>query len=260
MITVYPAQADQYNMTLIAGGKIAGKTPTRVLGRHPGINNVLTDVGEFIAAGSLYVFPPSPIQMRVVSSSANDAAAGTGVRTIELDYLDTNYAAQSETVTLNGVTPVNTVATNILRVNNVHTMTTGTGLVAAGNIQVQNTAGSVVYRQVSAGFNVDLTTVFTVPAGKKYFISAVNGSEGTAAGTHFTQFFLRMTANEEGVLTAGIFQIHDAFACLNNGIDTEYSMPLLAPAQADVKITAVSDAGGASAVCTAHFSGWLENA
>lgn len=261
MISIYPAMADQYNLMLIAAGKIAGKAPSRVFGRHPGINNVLTDVGEFISAGSQYVFPASPIQMRVISSSANDTnTAGTGVRTVEIDYLDTNYAAQSETVTLNGITPVNTVATNILRVNAVHTTTTGTGLSAAGNIQVQNVAGSVVYKQITAGFNVDLTAVFTVPAGKKMFLTSFDSSEGTAAGSHFTQFFLRLTANEEGVLTPGIFQIHDIVSCLNNSDSSSYDTPFTAPAQADVKVSAISDAGGAAAVCTTHFSGWLENA
>lgn len=260
MIISYPSLADQYNGNLIASGKIPGKSMTRTLGRHPGVNNVVTDLGDFIAAGSLYVFPASPIQMRLVSSSANDTnTAGTGIRTVEIDYLDTNYVVQSEIVALNGVTPVNTVATNILRVNDIHSVTTGSGLVAAGAIQCQNVGGTVVYRQIPIGFNVDFTAVFTVPAGKKFIITSFNGSAGTSAGTHFTQEFLRITVNEEGTLTPGIFQLHDILAVLNGSIDIEYNVPLVVPATADVKITALSDSAAASAIVTGHFGGWLEN-
>src|SRR5512135_2461251 len=113
-----------------ANGYYPGKSLGFALGYNGNVNNTSVDLWQGPTA--TYVFPTTPQQMQVVSSSANDTAAGTGVQSVYIHYLDTNYADRFEIVTLNGVTPVNTVATNILRINGVHSQTVGTGGVAAG--------------------------------------------------------------------------------------------------------------------------------
>jgi len=53
-------------------------------------------------------------QRSIASSSANDSAAGTGARKVRIRYFDSTLTTiQEEIVTLNGVTPVNTIATDI---------------------------------------------------------------------------------------------------------------------------------------------------
>jgi len=52
-------------------------------------------------------------RLQIVSTSANDAAAGSGLRQVQLWYIDANLDRQTEILTLNGTTPVLTTATNI---------------------------------------------------------------------------------------------------------------------------------------------------
>lgn len=78
------------------------------------------------------------------SSSANDAAAGTGARTISVKGADTAFTRFNETVTMNGTASVNLVTTNVLFIDSIEVLTAGSGLLNAGIIQCgtgANTAG-----------------------------------------------------------------------------------------------------------------------
>lgn len=97
----------------------------------------------------------------VVSASANDAAAGTGARTIRVTGLDASYFEVSETVTLNGTTPVSLTAT-MLRINRVEVLTAGSGEVNAGAITAS--IGATVVTSIPAGAGICQTALFTVPA------------------------------------------------------------------------------------------------
>lgn len=176
----------------VAEGELAGHDYTRVFGYVSDVDNVYIDVWE---GGASYVPPTTPIQMRIVSSSANDdgSPAGTGAQTVDIHYLDDTYTEQHERLTLNGVTPVNTVATNIIRVNDLHVMTAGSGGVAAGNISLQNIAGTVTYKYIPAGINQDRTSFYTVPAGKIFYLTTWRIGTGSGAGSHMVQFLLRAT-------------------------------------------------------------------
>lgn len=131
--------------------------------------------------------------MRIVSSSANDTLAGTGMRKVHIHYLDSNYVPHEEIVNLNGLTPVNTVATDIFRVNYMHSQEVGSLAVAAGNVSLQNIGGTVTYSVNQAGFNVARQAIYTVPDGVNGYISHWQASSGATTGTHFTQITLRAT-------------------------------------------------------------------
>ena len=78
-----------------------------------GINSTVGSGGfESIWEGSsLYPWPTDVQTLSVVSASANDASGGTGARTVEIQGLDTNWDVVTETITMNGVTPVVTTQT-----------------------------------------------------------------------------------------------------------------------------------------------------
>lgn len=229
-----------------------------VIGYSPAVNNARVDVTNIGNATSVaYVFPASAIQMAVVSSSANDAAAGTGIRTIRIHYLDTNYAVQYEDVTLNGTTPVNTVATNILRVNGIHALTVGSTGLAVGNVSLTSVGGATTYALIYASATTSRNCVFTIPANKTGYLTHFNVTEGTAAGTHYTRFTLAATCHDN-VLLSGVFIAQDELAALNGAASIAYDIPITLPAKTDIKVSAVSDSGAANAMCTAHFSGWYE--
>lgn len=234
------------------------KQPGFIIGRATAtVQNVWKDLWDGPTAN--YVFPVAAQQMRVVSTSAADASAGTGVQKVVIDYLDTNYNIGQEVVTLNGVTPVNTVATNILRINGFHSSQVGTGGVAAGNISLTNTAGTVTYGYIVLGENLAMQAVFTIPAGMVGYANHWQASSGSAAGGHFCQINFQATSHN-GVLVPGAFLSQDIIAGQNLGYAVNFPIPITIPATADVKVSAISDAGAANVTAVAAVMGWYEPA
>lgn len=240
----------------IGRGVIPGKKNIKPFGRTvSNVNNTMVDIWD---VGGTYVFPASPIQMQVVSSSASDASAGVGIRTIEILYLDTNYNEVSTIVTLNGTTPVLTVPTNILRINDVHTLTAGSTAQAVGNISIQSVGGGVTYSQITAGRNTPFQTIYTVPAGKTLYITALHGGARATASGHVEEVSLRATCTLEGQLTPGIFQSKEIASVSDTSEYIPFTIPIKIAGMSDVKGSCMSDASNANATCLLHYEGWLE--
>lgn len=164
-------------MNAVARGQIAGAYPFNGYGLKTTSG---ADSGVLWPNGA-FVFPAAAgVRLSIVSDSANDAAAGTGIRTLDVHYLDANLVDLIETVTLNGVTPVLTVATNIRFVQCLHMVTWGSGAKAAGNISATNSGNTHSY--IAAGDARCTSSVRMVPAGKRLFINAMYaGSSSTTA-------------------------------------------------------------------------------
>ena len=58
--------------------------------------------------------------MSLVSTSVLDTAAGTGMRSVDIHYLDASGNAQSLVVALNGTTPVNIPTVLFRYINAIH--------------------------------------------------------------------------------------------------------------------------------------------
>jgi len=227
-----------------------------VFGRNSAVQNVLCDLWD--GPTCVYVFPLAAQQMALSSSSAADASAGTGVQQMIIHYLDTNYTIRSEVITLNGITPVNTVATNILRINSMHAWRQGTGATAAGNISLKNIAGTITYGYMILGTSTARQAIYTIPAAHYGYISHWQASSGAASGSHFTSIRLRATSHE-GVLLPGVFLVVDEVGTLNNGYNITLPIPIRMPPMADVKMSAISDAGAANAQVMGTIMGWFED-
>jgi len=229
-------------------------------GRAPDVDNVSVDLweGNLSAYGPslTYTFPAAAQQMTINSTSANDTLAGTGIQKVMIHYLDANYAVQSETVTMNGIAAVNTVATNILRINSIHAVQVGTGNVSAGNLALTNTARTITYGFIQAGSNTARQAVYTVPAGVTGYISHWQASSGSS-GAHFCQTTLRATTHD-GVLWPGVFLVQDETGTQNGGQVMNFPIPIPIPAMADVKLSAISDGGAANVIALGAIMGWFE--
>lgn len=149
-------------------------------------------------------------QRSIVSTSALDTAAGTGARTVRLTYLDQTGAGPfTETITLNGVTPVNTVATNICFIEKIEVLTAGSGGVNAGilNLKAATAGGGVTVWSINATDNQTFGAHHYVPTGKICNITGMScGHNGTVVGSG-ALFFLR--ARLIGVANAAIVQVSD---------------------------------------------------
>ena len=125
-------------------------------------------------------------QRSFVSSSANDTSAGTGARTLLLTYYDQNMAGPfTETITMNGVSNVNTVSSTICFVESIVVATTGSGLTNAGTITMKAAAagGGATITTLSAGDNRTLWAQHYVGVGLTCYITAFRGCSNTNGAT-----------------------------------------------------------------------------
>lgn len=138
-----------------------------------------------------YSEPSSAAQRSIASSSASDTAAGIGARMVKITYYDDVLNGPfTETVTLNGVTPVNTTATNIRFIEslvvvnvgsdgaNVGTITLYTGLAGAGTVI---TTISVNSFNTGFGDNQTFACRHYVAAGKTCRITSISSNSSGQA-------------------------------------------------------------------------------
>lgn len=145
--------------------------------------------GDYVASGAITEFPVhssgavnislAGVQLSFVSSSAADAAAGTGLRTLSMSYIEhSTLAAKTETITMNGTTPVLSVATNIRFVNSLTMLTAGSGGKNAGAITATN--GGLTYGGIIANHRIQESSYRMVPTGKVFFPDLIVASSNSA--------------------------------------------------------------------------------
>ena len=119
----------------------------------------------------LVQIPSSAVATEIVSDNANDTAAGTGLRTLIVNYLDSTYTNKTVTITMNGTTPV-AMPENIMAVNIMIRSTTGTfGGTNLGNISLRAVGGlGATYGFIEVGTGFSRTTLYTVPLGYSLII------------------------------------------------------------------------------------------
>jgi len=179
--------------TLLAAGQFTGISIVNKFG----VNNDV-DTGsipeDMWRGGGIYPgFPLTTLEtVSVSSASANDAAAGTGARTVLITGLNGDYAVQSETVTLNGVTPVASVNT-FRRVHTARDVTAGSGGVNAGIITATHTTTTAnIFFAMPVGFNQTQVGGYTVPAGYTAYLRHIEaGILGTTSNSASIALWIR---------------------------------------------------------------------
>lgn len=155
-----------------------------VMGRRTSFTaSVLNDLVMFTpSAGSSTVINEmaGTEALEIVSSNTADAAAGTGVRTVEITYIDalgTVGAQNTTTVTMNGTTPVSLGSVRALAIQWAEAATVGGGNTAAGDITIRASATPTnVYELISAGGNRSLSGRYMVPVGMSAYAASWVGS------------------------------------------------------------------------------------
>ncbi len=119
----------------------------------------------------LVQIPQTAVATEVVSDNANDTAAGTGLRTLIVQYLDSTYTAKTTTITMNGTTPV-AMPENIIAVNAMVRSTAGTFKGSnLGNISLRDVGGGgTTYGYIAIGHGFARSSLYTVPNGFTLFI------------------------------------------------------------------------------------------
>ncbi len=123
------------------------------------------DLCEFLTTDLVFTPVTTSSALEIVSTNANDTAAGTGTRSVKITYLNNSgLLVESPAITLNGTTPV-PVGFSASAILWMEAWEGGTGTVSAGNITLRNSATpTIIYEQITAGGNKSLSGRFTVPS------------------------------------------------------------------------------------------------
>lgn len=229
----------------VSRGQIMGHRSVVVFGYNPDLDQTEETVWP---NGGIITHPATATVMKVSSDNVNDTAAGTGARTIVISGLDANYNEISETVTLNGQTPVNTTKL-FLRINDMYVATAGSGLTSAGTIYVGDgvvTLGvpATLYDLMYVGYNKRTTGHYTIPAGYTGYMVAGSLSAGQPSGSSQVVGRLLTTNSNQIRLTQAVVALNNGFA------NYDFKMPLVIPEKTDVEATAIGSSNNNAVAST----------
>jgi hypothetical protein len=241
----------------IAEGNVTNHTAFTKLGYNADVGateeDLITQGGAYpwIAAGP-------GIALEVVSSSGSDTIDGTGVQKVRVSYLDADYSAQSQILSMAGATPVPLTDTTILRVNAIRATQVGTGLVAAGDITCRLVgAPATVYRTISTGYTRGRGLAYTVPLGKTLYLTSIVVASGYTTAGKLVRWIGRAQVDDTApTVRIPFFQPFFEVMTQDTAFHREFEIPIVIPATADLKISATSN--GAGSFCSCALRGWLE--
>ena len=131
------------------------------------------------ADNSVLQYLSSAEPLDIVSSSANDSFAGTGARTVQVMGLDNDYLFQTETVEMNGLTPVQTV-NSYIRVRAIVVLTSGNSGTNVGSISATASVSATLQAKMLADYGASINSHYTCPANK---VAMIKGFEFSAFKT-----------------------------------------------------------------------------
>jgi hypothetical protein len=186
----------------------------------------------------------------VASSSADDAEAGTGARTIRVYGLDWDWNPVSEDVILNGTTEV-AGTLQYRAINYAEVLTAGSGAVNAGDVYVYNVADTVssgvpqtpntyLAKKIPTGLGVSSHFNYTQRDGKDLYVTGLSGGFYHTAAAYarirlgikeYGGVWKYVTIGEQG--TEATMVIHDSFPD-----------PIFVPRKAIVCVKAIASAAG----------------
>lgn len=165
----------------------------------------------------------------VVSSSSQDAAAGSGALTIRVQGLDSSYNFAQEDFTMTGTTPTSAGSQTFLRVNRAYVLTGNTNV---GAIEVNN--GSTVVTEIKEQTGQTLQTLYTVPAGKTAYLSDIQVSsskpQSVLAGMFIREF-------------GGVFRIRNSTSLYSSTHTVHFSTPQRIPEKSDIDLRIKGSSG-----------------
>lgn len=172
-------------LTSIIEGDIPDHTAFTLDGYSPVINTaeqVLWGVAP--ATQIVYVYPAAATTVDIVSTDADDNASGTGAREVTVTGLLAGYVEDTEVIATHATDGTIAVTTTKewLRINSVEVTDAGASGKNEGDMTVLD--GANILSFVEAGTNLSLQGVYTVPAGKSFFVENVRGAGAGGKNVH----------------------------------------------------------------------------
>lgn len=222
----------------------------KLSGRRTTFNNTTAwhDVVPFEADSTSIPVLTSSDSLVMVSSSTSDGVGGTGLRTVSVVYIDTNYVMQEAAVMLNGTTAVG-LPFKALDVLWIEGITAGSNGYAVGDVILRVNSG-VDVAQILAGKNKSQSATFTVPDNYTAYLYRW-GSRAIAQAIDF-RIEAQSETKEKTITT--IYLEQDNCYLPSNTSDTRDLPYIAVPERAKIKISAKA---AATSNAIADVSIWL---
>ena len=156
----------------IAKGKVRNQSALNLFGFNRVVGTTFETIGNY---GGIYPQPESAAALSCASSSASDTMA------VLISGLDADHKILTETVTLDGTTPVSTSG-SFLRVNSA-VILAGSNV---GNITISNDGDVLGY--IEAGIGLTQTCHYTVPANHALYLFRIDLTSGTVTGNKYLTY------------------------------------------------------------------------
>lgn len=163
--------------------------------------------------------PQTATAMEVVSDNAADTAAGAGLRSAQIIYLDAAYVSKTVTVVMNGTTPV-ALPEPVVAINSFARATTGTFMGAnIGNVSIRAVGGTgATYSYMRAGIGSAQSAIYTVPDAHTMILDGVTYSlKKPNAGDATADFYISSISGTGALLKSSPISVASAATYRTNG-------------------------------------------
>lgn len=178
---------------LVAEGAVPGSALRNIFGWQSSVTTSFIPLWE---NATVYTYPGSALTMTVTSASASDDGG-----TVTIIGLDINYNVISDTVVCNNAVPP-TTSVGFFRINDVIYSDTGANV---GDITIAN--GGTTYAKILAGVGRNQASIFTVPAGKCFYLYRIDAfsNDSTAAKPGLFRNFVQYNTGQIYVVARTTF-------------------------------------------------------
>jgi len=220
-----------------------------------GIPTDIWDGADGTLSTDIWVAPTQARIHAVESSQAADKGtptASTGARTVEVFGLTAwdNGIDTSEIVTLNGVTPVNTVNSYVI-IHRMIVRTAGSGGANAGIIKATAAVDGTITAAIQAGNGQTLMCIYGIPDGYWFAIHALHTS---VQGNQTAEVLGQLLVKENADQADSLFVVKREWSFRRDDrLDLGSIPPMLVRGPAIVKIQVTSNMDGVP--CHGNFDG-----
>lgn len=163
----------------VGNGEISGYECIDKFGHNPAVG--ATPVP--ISSGGLWPTPQvaAATTLRIKAGNANDTAAGSGARSVTIEGLTATGVKVTETLITAGASAGAVSVNSYIRLYRAYVTSSGTYAAVgaeshAADIVIENSAGTedwIVVPKIDIAFGQSMVSLFTVPLGKKAFITSM---------------------------------------------------------------------------------------
>lgn len=236
MANYYPTEDTYLN---IARGLVRDTFDVHKFGSNSALGNGLENIETIWDGSSLYPWATWDAGANTVFLASSQS--GDTSRVVEIQGLDANYDALTETITLDGSDGTTAVeSTNeyirLFRMRNVGSTD------ISGNVTAKyGASGGTTVAQITGSANQTLMCVYTIPSGYKGFLLQFEGSSKKNA-----EITMKLTFRDFGQVFRTIHQC----SFIGGQYDFNFSVPLAVEAKTDIDVRAFAGSAGVSVDAT----------